>query len=216
MTENSQRNWLHTFLDQDGRVVFLALCIVQIALIFIQEDIIGFRADFFDLLRDTGNTGMLYLLLRLKEIGGYIIVPLQIFMQLFFAGLMLWIGTFTFGYKIEFKASLKISALSYIAFFVPQILKILWFGFINRDYSQFGLDHFHNFSLAVFWSPENRLGLTAELAKSINPGLFIYLWLTVQLLAIVMKRNILIALPIVLTFIFGIGLLWKVFTGIVG
>lgn len=214
--ESSQKNWLITYLDQDGRVIFLALCIFQVALIFIQEDIIGFRADFFDLLEDTGNVGMLYWLLRLMEIGGYIVVPLKILTQIFFTGLMLWVGTFTFGYKIEFKASLKISTLAYAAFFVPQILKILWFGFINRDYSEFDLDHFHNFSLAIFWSPENRHGLFVDLLKSLSPGLLVYLWLMIQLLAIVMRRHVQVAIPIVLTFIFGIGLLWKVFSGIVG
>lgn len=75
MKEPSKKKWLNSYLEQDGRVIFLALCIVQVALIFIQEDIIGFRADFFDLLEDAGETGILYWLLRLQEIGGYLIVP---------------------------------------------------------------------------------------------------------------------------------------------
>ncbi|MEQ8519617.1 MAG: hypothetical protein RLN79_01035 [Cytophagales bacterium] len=215
MKEPSKKNWLNSYLEQDGRVIFLAFCIVQVALIFIQEDIIGFRADFFDLLEDAGETGILYWLLRLQEIGGYLIVPLKIFIQVFFAGLMLWIGTFTFGFKIDFKASVKIATLAYPTFFIAQLLKILWFGFINRNYTEFDLDHFHNFSMAIFWPMEDRVNTFAMLAKSLDPGLIFYLWLTALLLARVMNRPTKVAWPVVMVFIFGIGLLWKVFYAVI-
>ncbi|QNL21726.1 hypothetical protein HZR84_07165 [Hyphobacterium sp. CCMP332] len=215
MKEPSKKNWLNSYLEQDGRVIFLALCIVQVALIFIQEDIIGFRADFFDLLEDAGETGILYWLLRLQEVGGYLIVPLNIFIQVFFAGLMLWIGTFTFGYKIDFKASVKITVLAYPSFFIAQLLKILWFGFINRNYSQFELDHFHHFSMAVFWPVEDRINTLPMLAKSLNPGLLVYLWLMTLFLAKILNRSSKVSWPIVMVFIFGIGLLWKVFYAVI-
>ncbi len=215
MTEKKEQYWQNEIAELDGRIIFLLICILQAWLVFIQEDIIGFRADFFELLEDIGETGVMYWLLRLMEIGGYLYIPLKIFIQIFSTSLMLWFGTFAFGYKAAFRPLMKISTIAYPVFFIQQILKILWFGFIDRNYDPFELDHFHNFSLLVFWPQDSRVGIVSELASWLNPGLIIYLWFLSLLLAKVLKRPLQISAFIVLTFIFGLGVMWKIFAYLV-
>lgn len=192
------------------------LCILQMALIFIQEDIIGFRADFFDLLEDVGETGAAYWFLRMVEIGGYLWVPFQIAIQTALTAMLLWFGTFAFGYKASYRSLWKSAIYSYPFIFVSQILKILWFGFIDRDYEQFDLDYFHRFSPAVLVPESAYDSFIYKFLLLFNAGMILYLWFLTMAVAFSLGRSFKIAAPVVLTFIGGIGMLWKVFVWIVG
>ena len=207
--------WLNRYFEEDIRIVFLAVCIFQGVLIFIQEDIIGFRADFFELLNDIGDTGISYGILKIIEIGGYLFIPIQIAIRSLMIGLLLWLGTFAFGYKATYKSLFSLAIYSHIALFISQILKILWFGFVDRSYTQLDLDQFHNFSFLIFIPMESRGNIISELFSMIHPGMLLYLWLLTQGLVKILKRPLSIAWPIVITFILGIGGIWTIFVHIV-
>ena len=208
--------WMTNWFSLGTRPVFLMLCIVQMALIFIQEDIIGFRADFFDLLEDIGETGMAYLFLRAVELGGYLIVPFQIALKTALIGMLLWFGTFAFGYKASYKSLWRAAILAVPMDFVQQILKILWFGFVDTNYEQFDLDSFHNFSPTFLLSESMYDGILYRYFDLINPGTFLYLWFLAHSTANAMNRPFKVSLWVVLTFVAGIGFLWKGFVWIVG
>ena len=206
---------IKNLLSQNLRIYFLSLCIVQMLLIFIQEDIIGFRADFFQILEKLDRTGLEYAFLRLIEIGAYALVPLKILANALTVGFILWIGIFTFGYKAGFKEAFRVALLAYSVFFIPQILKIIWFGFIDRSYSESDLNHFHGFSLVYLLNKESSETMLYAFLSSINGALIIYIILLQNLMAEALKRKKSEMIWVVLVFYLGIAALWLAFTEII-
>lgn len=206
---------IKSLLSQNLKVYFLVLCIVQMLLIFIQEDIIGFRADFFEILEKLDRTGAEYIFLRIVEIGGYTYVPVKIIFNALSVGFVLWVGIFTFGYKASFNNGFRLAMLSYVVFFVPQILKILWFGFFDKDYTESDLDHFHGISPVYLMGRENSQSLLYAYLSAINESLILYVLLLQNLIAEMLKRKKSELIWIILLFYLGIGAIWLGFSEII-
>ena len=154
---NEIENWLLGFRDVNAYYYFALLCLLQGALIFVQEDVVGFRSDFFTLIQTIGDEGgstMLSFLWTLKIILGYLAIPIVYLFKCGGVALVLWLSAFGFGYKISFKFFFKLSLFCQPIFFIQPLLKIIWFGFISEDYSQVDLDTFFPLSLFALSSPE--------------------------------------------------------------
>lgn len=66
---------------------------------------------------------------------GYLLIPIIYLIKFFIISCVLLTGTFIVGLKVEFKEIFKITILAEFIIFIPLIMKLVWFGFIERDYS---------------------------------------------------------------------------------
>ncbi len=66
---------------------------------------------------------------------GYLFMPVIYLIKFFLISCVLLMGVFIIGLKVEFKEIFKITILAEFIIFIPLIMKLVWFGFIERDYS---------------------------------------------------------------------------------
>ncbi len=131
-------------------VLFIILCLIKAVLIFLQEDLLGYRADFFvdiSSLGDEETSAMLSLMWSIKIFLGYASIPLYYISKFSVVALILWLGSFGFGYRIPYPFLFKLAMGAQVVFFVPELVKILYFGFAS---SQYGVDEFNAFQPLSF------------------------------------------------------------------
>ena len=150
----SQYNGLEQWIIQNRKfnpyVLFVILCLIKAVMIFLQEDLLGYRADFFVDISSIGNeeaSAMLSVMWSVKIFLGYASIPLYYLLKFFVVGLILWLGAFGFGYRIPFSFLFKLAMGAQVVFFIPEILKVLYFGIFSPQY---GLDEFNSFQLLSF------------------------------------------------------------------
>ncbi|MCH7785829.1 MAG: hypothetical protein IIB06_10515 [Bacteroidetes bacterium] len=66
---------------------------------------------------------------------GYLLLPIIYFIKFFLISCVLLMGIFILGLEVRFQDVFKITVFSEFIFFIPMLMKLVWFGFIERDYS---------------------------------------------------------------------------------
>ncbi len=65
----------------------------------------------------------------------YLLMPIIYLFKFFLISCVLLMGIFIIGLKVEFKEVFKITVFAEFVIFIPLIMKLVWFGFVERDYS---------------------------------------------------------------------------------
>jgi len=71
--------------------------------------------------------------------------------SLTFGALLLCLGCFLFNVKISFNRCLKVYIIGSMAFFLPYLIKILWFALFETDYALSDVRSFYPLSLLAFF-----------------------------------------------------------------
>jgi len=142
---NNFEKWILKNRNFSPGLFFLILCLVKALMIFLQEEILGYRADFFvdiSSLGDENASAMMSLMWQVKIFLGYVGIPIYYLLKFSVVGIILWLGAFGFGYKIEFKFLFRLAMVAQLAFLIPDLVKIFFFGFVSQEY---GMDEFSAF-----------------------------------------------------------------------
>jgi hypothetical protein len=171
---------------------FLVLCLVKALLIFLQEEILGYRADFFvdiSSLGDQEASAIISFMWQLKILLGYLSIPLYYLLKFSVVALILWLGAFGFGYKIGFRFLFRLAMVSQLVFFIPDLVKILFFGFVSQEY---GMDEFSTFqplSLVGYIDIQNHGAFMVNFSDWFSLSQFLYILLLITGIRLKYRRH---------------------------
>jgi hypothetical protein len=86
---------------------------------------------------------------------GYVFIPIIIYIKLALVAGCLSIGALFISKRFEFKKMWGVALEAEFVFLIPSILKILWFAFIQTDYTLKDLQLFYPLSLLNFFNVRN-------------------------------------------------------------
>ncbi|MFK7952777.1 MAG: hypothetical protein AB8B73_07995 [Ekhidna sp.] len=138
-----RKRFLEDWFDFNGTAMFLILCLVYFALLFVKKVFIIDSIAAFEILNERGDMWVFDIIYNIQ----YLSIPVFLTWKFLWTTLFLWIGCFMFGYRLHFNKLYKLVMLLEIFFFLPEILKIIWFTlfFSDPDYNDYMA--FYPFSL---------------------------------------------------------------------
>lgn len=138
---------------------------------------------------------------------GYAILPIIYLVKFFLITCVLLMGTFLIGLKTRFKDVFKITIAAEFIIFVPLLMKLIWFGFINRDYTLLELMNFAPLSLDNVSDLGSTIPWLSPILKSSNLFELSYWLLLAYGLHVIIKKPFKKAFGMVVA---SYGLIWVV------
>lgn len=127
-------------------VVFVLICVIYFLLLFIKQTFVIDQIPAFQFLEGPS-------LLIFKVMVGlkYISVPLVYAWKFTVIGFILWVGCFLWGYRVNYKQCWQIAMFAELIFFIPQVITILWFFFIETNPTYWDVQAFYPLSYMNFF-----------------------------------------------------------------
>lgn len=144
---NPMRGIFDEFYSIDKRVFFIFLCLITFLLLFIKKSFIESQIAAFEILEQRGEMGFYHLLNALQ----YFSIPIVYLYKFTVVAFILWIGCFMFGYKVFYSQLWQLVMFAEVIFFGAEILKIIWFIFIQTDPDIWDVRAFYPFSIINFF-----------------------------------------------------------------
>lgn len=138
-----RKQFLEDWFDFNGAGMFFIICMTYIALLFVKRIFIIDSIAAFEVLNERGDIWVFDILYGIQ----YLSVPIFLAWKWTWTTLTLWIGCFMFGYRIHFNQLWKMVMLAEIVFFLPEIVKVLWFTLFYTDPGYNDYMAFYPFSL---------------------------------------------------------------------
>jgi hypothetical protein len=143
---------------------FFLLCLLTFLLLFIKKNFIEYEITAFQILDERGQMGMFKAISALQ----YLSIPIIYLVKFTFIGFFIWVGCFGFGYRVTYAECWHIVMVSEIVFVLPEIVKILWFLFVETDPNFAQVRAFYPLSLMNFFNFENVADKWHYPLKSLN------------------------------------------------
>ena len=131
----------------DKKLTFLLLCMITFLLLYAKIAFIENETAAFEFLADQPEGAVLQLIAGLK----FLSVPFIYLWKFTVIGFVIWVGCFMFGYRVTFSQCWGIAIVSEFTFLVAEVVKILWFFFIDTDPTYDDIRGFYPFSLMNFY-----------------------------------------------------------------
>jgi hypothetical protein len=135
-----------SLFSADKKLTFILLCLATYALLYIKIAFIENETAAFQFLEDRPEGSLFQLLNTLRVIS----VPLVYLWKFTVIGFVVWVGCFLFGYRVSFTQCWGIAIVSEFIFLLPEIVKIIWFMFIETDPTYDRVTSFYPLSLMNF------------------------------------------------------------------
>lgn len=132
-----------TLFNSNKWLFFVMLCSITLLLLVTKKMLIENETAAFEILEQRGEMGIIHTLNGLQ----YLSIPLIYLWKFTVIAFMIWIGCFLFGYKISFSETWHIVLVCEIIFFIPELLKIIWFVFFSGEVNLFEIRAFYPLSL---------------------------------------------------------------------
>lgn len=137
-------------LDSGKLISFTLICMLALVLLFIKKSFIEDETAAFEFLEGRPEGG----LLALRSLLQYVTIPLVYAWKFTVLTFVIWVGCFSFGYRVTFGKCWQVVVAAELVFFVPELLKILYFLFIETDPDYFRISAFYPFSLIGLFDAE--------------------------------------------------------------
>jgi hypothetical protein len=138
-----RKQFLEDWFDFNGLGMFFIICLTYIALLFVKRIFIIDSIAAFEVLNERGDIWVFDILYGIQ----YLSVPIFLAWKWTWTTLTMWIGCFMFGYRLHFNQLWKMVMLAEIVFFLPEIVKVLWFTLFYTDPDYNDYMAFYPFSL---------------------------------------------------------------------
>ncbi|MEM0938318.1 MAG: hypothetical protein AAF600_02285 [Bacteroidota bacterium] len=158
--------------------MFIIIYMVYSALLFVKRMFIIDTIAAFEVLNERRDIWVFNIIYNVQ----YLSVPIFLAWKWTWTTLSLWIGCFMFGYRIQFNQLWKMIMLAEIVFFLPEIVKVIWFSLLFTDPNYNDYLAFYPFSLINFFDYSQIAPKWIYPLKSIN--LFEILYWSVLILGI--------------------------------
>jgi len=208
MTEQLNK-YRKVFLDEwfnfNAIGMYAIISLAYIALLFVKRVFIIDSIAAFEVLNERGDIWVFDIIYSIQ----YLSVPIFLAWKWTWTTLVLWIGCFMFGYRVHFNQLWKIVMMAELFFFLPEILKVIWFSLFAADPDYNDYLAFYPFSLINFFDYTQLDPKWLYPLKAINLFEFIYWPLLVFGIYFVSGKKLKISTYIVLssyTFFFFVWL----------
>ena len=190
---------------------FLVVCLVTLLLLLLKKNFVEYETTAFEILEERGEMGVFKMINTLQ----YLSIPIVYLIKFTIIAFVIWIGCFMFGYKISFGDTWHIVLVSEIIFFIPELLKILWFMFIETEANYFEIREFYPFSLINLVDTEYLDKRWYYPLKALNVFEVIYWFILVRGVHAFSRKKIKIAYSIIFSSYVLFFFLWLGFYSIV-
>ncbi|WP_420385245.1 hypothetical protein [Roseivirga sp.] len=125
---------------------FVALCLIYFLLVYVQQTAIVNEIAAFKFLE--GPQALIF-----RIIAGFkmLSIPVVYGLKFTIVGFILWVGCFMWGYNVSYKKCWSIAMIAEVVFFVPTLIKIFWFLFIETDPTYWDYTAFYPLSYMNFF-----------------------------------------------------------------
>jgi hypothetical protein len=113
----------------EKRLTFILLCVATFFLLYVKKVFIENETAAFEFLQDRPEGGILQLVSALQ----FLTIPIVYLWKFTVIAFVIWVGCFMFGYKVTYGQCWSVVIVSEFVFIVPELIKIGWFLFIERD-----------------------------------------------------------------------------------
>lgn len=135
-------NLFESASKSDKRLVFILLCLFTFALLFIRKNFIESETAAFQFLEGEG-LGWIF---RVMNTLDYLSIPIVYLWKITIIAFVVWVGAFTFGYKVNYSQSWTVCLLAEFVFIIPEFIKVFWFMFFVPDPTLFEVQAFYPLS----------------------------------------------------------------------
>ncbi|MEP2668356.1 MAG: hypothetical protein ABJH04_05160 [Cyclobacteriaceae bacterium] len=119
----------NSFYETDKRLAFLLLCLLTFLLLFTKKTFVESETAVFEFLQDRPEGSFLQIFTAIQ----YLTIPLVYLWKFTIIAFVIWVGCFMFGYKVTYSNCWSIVLISEFIFTIPELIKIVWFMFIDTD-----------------------------------------------------------------------------------
>ena len=146
VTAPANDNDIESLFAADKRLLFVLLCLLTLLLLFVKIRFIENETAAFEFLQDRPEGAVLKAVNTLK----YLSIPFVYLWKFTVIAFVIWVGCFMFGYRVTYLQCWGVVIVAEYVFLVPEILKVLWFLFIETDPSYSDIRAFYPLSLIHF------------------------------------------------------------------
>lgn len=129
------------------KLFFIVVCLIALLLLYVQQSFIIDEIAAFKFLE-----GPEALLFKIFASLKFFAIPIVYALKFTVVGFILWTGCFMWGYKVTYTKCWQITMIAELVFFVPTLLKIFWFLFVETDPNYFQYQAFYPFSYMNFFN----------------------------------------------------------------
>lgn len=204
-------NLIVTSTSYNKWIYFLVICLTAIAIaeyseIFLVDDML-----FIDHFKDQLSYDRIVEILDKQRQFfwmSYIFIPLIFFVKIIYASSAIYIGFFFKNIKVSFDTVFKVALFCEPIFFLPKIIKFIWFYFINTDYGLLDYRYYYPLSALNLVDVNDTSSWFIYPLQMTNVFEAMYAIVIAFLLAKILKMSFSKVLPLVLlSYIIGL-LLW--------
>jgi hypothetical protein len=198
-------------LSQKKRVMFILICLCTLFLLYIKKSFIEDQTTAFEFMagRPEGSW------LTVRSALQYLTIPLVYCWKFLVLGFVIWVGSFMYGYRVTFEQCWRIVMSAEFVFLIPEILKILFFLFIETEPDYYRINAFYPLSLINLF---NEAGIDERFhypLKALNLFEIIYMYLLARGLMFFSNRPLRNTITIILISYLPLLLAWFMFYMIV-
>jgi hypothetical protein len=135
-----------SFFGADKRLLFVLLCLATLFLLYLKITLIENETAAFEFLQDRPEGAILRILNTIK----FLSIPLVYFWKFTVIAFVVWVGCFMFGYRVTYTQCWGVVIGAEYIFLIPELIKIMWFMFIQTDPTLPDISAFYPFSLMHF------------------------------------------------------------------
>jgi hypothetical protein len=135
-----------SFFSADKKLLFILLCLASFILLYIKITFIENETAAFEFLQDRPEGTVLTVLNTLK----FFSIPFVYLWKVTVISFVVWIGCFMFGYRVTYAQCWGVVVVAEYIFLIPEILKIFWFLFVEKDPAYADIGRFYPLSLIHF------------------------------------------------------------------
>ncbi len=184
-----------SFFSADKKLTFLLLIIGTYAVLYMKVFFVEQETAAFEFLADRPEGFILKALAALR----FVSVPLVYLWKFTVIGFVIWVGCFMWGYRVTYAQCWSIAIVSELVFLVPELLKVLWFLFIEKDPSWDAVNGFYPLSLMSLFNYEDIDTKFAYPLRALNVFEVAYWFLLVEGVQFFSKRQKNKAITVVFT-----------------
>lgn len=151
------------YVDFNMYLFFAVVCVLHILILFIQQNFIIAEIPAFQFLQGTEML-LFRIIAGLKIVG----VPVLYALKFTVVGFILWTGCFMWGYKVTFAKCWQVAMIAELVFFLPAIIKTLWFLLIQTETNYWEFQAFYPLSLMSFFDYEQVADKYIYVYQSLN------------------------------------------------
>ena len=133
-TNNPLKSFFDEFQAIDKRLFFIFICLITFLLLYIKKSFIESQIAAFEILEERGEMGFYHAINAMQ----YFSIPIVYLYKFTVIAFVLWIGCFTFGYKVTYSSLWQLAMFAECIFFCAELLKIGWFAFVATDFYTLG------------------------------------------------------------------------------